>query len=107
MAAGDTDGVDSNGDLYINGGTINITGQSAFDYDGEAVNNGGTIIVNGSRTDTIPNQEFGGMKGGFKRTDMSEDDRMLGPMGVPQGEVPQGEVPQGERPQNKVGGKRQ
>ena len=107
MAAGDTDGVDSNGDLYINGGTINITGQSAFDYDGEAVNNGGTIIVNGSQTDTIPNQEFGGMKGGFKRTDMSEDDRMMGPMGVPQGEVPQGEVPQGERPQNKVGGKRQ
>ena len=34
MDAGDTDGVDSNGNLIINGGTIDITGQYAFDYDG-------------------------------------------------------------------------
>ena len=29
MGQGDTDGIDSNGDLYITGGTISITGQSA------------------------------------------------------------------------------
>ena len=47
------------------------------------------------------------MKGNFERNDMSEDDRMMGPMGIPQGEAPQGDVPQGERPQIKVRGKRQ
>lgn len=60
MGQGDTDGIDSNGDLYINGGTINITGQSACDYDGKAEKNGGTLIVNGSEVDTIPNQMMGG-----------------------------------------------
>lgn len=67
MAQGDTDGVDSNGDLYINGGTINISGQSAFDYDGTANKTGGTIIVNGTQTDTITNQMMGeGMPGGMQ-----------------------------------------
>jgi len=33
MGAGDTDGVDANGDIIINGGTINVTGNSTFDYD--------------------------------------------------------------------------
>ncbi len=47
MGEGDTDGVDSNGDISINGGTISITGRSAFDYDGKAEHNGGTIIENG------------------------------------------------------------
>ena len=67
MGAGDTDGVDSNGDIYINGGTINITGQSSFDYDGTAEHNGGTIIVNGEETDEITNQMMGGPggQGGF------------------------------------------
>ena len=50
MAEGDTDGVDSNGDIIINGGTIDITGQSTFDYDGTAEYNGGTIIENGDIT---------------------------------------------------------
>lgn len=63
MGAGDTDGIDANGDIYINGGTVDVTGQSPFDYDGKAEHNGGTIIVNGSETDEITNQ-FGGM-GGF------------------------------------------
>ena len=63
MGAGDTDGIDSNGNLYINGGTINITGQSPFDYDGEAKYNGGTIIVNGETTNTITNQMMGGGMG--------------------------------------------
>ena len=60
MGAGDTDGIDSNGNIYINGGTINITGNSPFDYDGEAKYNGGTIIVNGETTNTITNQFMGG-----------------------------------------------
>ncbi|HCA05112.1 MAG TPA: hypothetical protein DEO32_04340 [Ruminococcaceae bacterium] len=64
MGQGDTDGVDSNGNIYINGGTISINAQSPFDYDGEAKKNGGTIIVNGTETDDITNQ-FGGMGGGM------------------------------------------
>lgn len=63
MGQGDTDGIDSNGNLYINGGTINITGNSPFDYDGEAKYTGGTIIVNGEKTNTITNQMMGGRGG--------------------------------------------
>ena len=63
MGQGDTDGIDSNGDLEITGGTINITGNSAFDYDGELTHTGGTIIVNGQETDNITNQFGGGMNG--------------------------------------------
>lgn len=59
MGSGDTDAVDSNGNIYINGGSINITAQSAFDYDGTAKYNGGTIIVNGEKTTTITNQMMG------------------------------------------------
>ena len=64
MGAGDTDAVDSNGNLYINGGTLDITAQSAFDYDGMAEYNGGTIIVNGVQVNSITNQMMGG-QGGF------------------------------------------
>ena len=60
MGQGDTDGLDSNGDLYITGGTIDITGQSACEYDGRAEKTGGTLIVNGQETDSIPNQMMGG-----------------------------------------------
>ena len=60
MGAGDTDGIDSNGNIVINGGTINVTGNSTFDYDGTAQYNGGTIIVNGQQIDYIPNQMMGG-----------------------------------------------
>lgn len=60
MGAGDTDAIDSNGDLLLNGGTLNITAQSPFDYDGSAQNNGTEITVNGTRTDTITNQMMGG-----------------------------------------------
>ncbi len=59
MAQGDTDGIDSNSDIYINGGTLDISGQSTFDYDGTAEYNGGTIIENGTETNSISNQEFG------------------------------------------------
>ena len=60
MASGDTDGVDSNGDIKISGGSINVTGNSTFDYDGTATYTGGTIIVNGVRVDTIPKSTVGG-----------------------------------------------
>ena len=60
MGNGDTDGVDSNGDIIINGGTINVTGNSTFDYDGEGTINGGTVICNGEKVTTLPNQIMGG-----------------------------------------------
>ncbi len=65
MGQGDTDGIDSNGDIYINGGTVDITGQSTFDYNGKAENNGGTIIENGTETNTISNRMMGGHGGGM------------------------------------------
>ena len=63
MSAGDTDGIDANGSIVVNGGTINITGNSSFDYDGTAQLNGGTLIVNGQTLDYIPNQMMGGFGG--------------------------------------------
>ena len=64
MGQGDTDAVDSNGNIYINGGSLNITARSSFDYDGEAKYTGGTIIANGEETNTITNQMMGGTGGG-------------------------------------------
>ena len=64
MGSGDTDAVDSNGNLYVNGGTLDITANSPFDYDGTAKYTGGTIIVNGQTVNTITNQMMGGA-GGF------------------------------------------
>ena len=60
MEQGDTDGVDSNGDIIINGGTINIIGNSPFDYDGTGKINGGTVMCNNEQVTTIPNQMIGG-----------------------------------------------
>ena len=60
MGAGDTDGVDSNGNIIINGGTISVTGNSTFDYDGTGTINGGTVIVNGETVTSLPNQMMGG-----------------------------------------------
>ena len=54
MADGDTDGIDSNGDIKISGGTINVTGSSTFDYDGTATFTGGTIVINGVQVDSFP-----------------------------------------------------
>lgn len=64
MGSGDTDAVDSNGNLIINGGTLDITAQSPFDYDGTCEKTGGTLIINGTETDTISNQMMGGGMGG-------------------------------------------
>ena len=65
MSAGDTDGVDANGSIAVNGGSISITGSSGFDYDGTAQLNGGTVIVNGQTLTSIPNQMMGGGFGGM------------------------------------------
>ena len=71
MAGGDTDAFDSNGDIYINGGTIDISAASAFDPNGTAQLNGGTVTVNGQIiTQIIPSQMgggAGGMPGGMRR----------------------------------------
>ncbi|MBR1757941.1 MAG: carbohydrate-binding domain-containing protein [Lachnospiraceae bacterium] len=82
MGQGDTDGIDSNGNIIINGGTVNVTGNSTFDYDGQGVINGGTVIVNGSEVTTLPNQMMGGgqMGGG-----MGFNNQMGGQMGQPGG----------------------
>ena len=64
MGAGDTDGIDSNGNIIVNGGTIRVNGSSTFDYDGSAQYNGGVIIANGQQVASIPNQMVGG-RGGF------------------------------------------
>ena len=83
MGAGDTDGFDANGNIYINGGTISVTGNSAFDWDGEAQLNGGTVIVNGEEVTELTNQMMGGM-GGFG-----------GGHGGMGGQMPNGEMPEG------------
>ncbi len=81
MGQGDTDAIDSNGDIYINGGTLTITAQSPFDYDGTAKYTGGTMIVNGQTITTITNQ-FAGQAGGAM------------PGGQAQGQAAQGQAPQ-------------
>ena len=65
MGAGDTDAIDSNGNIIITGGTISVNGNSAFDYDGSAIFTGGTVYVNGQQVTTLPNQMMGGGMGGF------------------------------------------
>ena len=63
MAEGDTDALDSNGTLTINGGYINITAQFAFDFDLTASLNGGTVIVNGTQVTSITNSMMEGGRG--------------------------------------------
>ena len=66
MGAGDTDGIDSNGNLSISGGTISVTGSSSFDVDGTISFTGGTVYVNGQPVSSIPNQMMGGGMGGMR-----------------------------------------
>lgn len=50
----ETDAMDANGDIIINGGIIEITGAGGgFDCDGKAVYNGGEIYINGKKVDSI------------------------------------------------------
>jgi hypothetical protein len=69
VGQGDTDALDANGNIYVSGGTINVTSTvSSFDYDGTATYTGGTIIINGTQVDSIPEETMGmgGMQmGGF------------------------------------------
>lgn len=85
MDNGDTDGIDSNGNLYINGGTIDITANSPFDYDGEAKYSGGTIIVNGETTNTITNQMMTG-----PGRDMNRDNQEGGMNQAPKNDMNRG-----------------
>lgn len=87
MGQGDTDAIDCNGNITVNGGTIDITAQvSSFDYDGTATYNGGTIIINGEEVNGIPEPVM--MGGGM-------GDRQMG------GQAPGGQAPGG---QNGFGG---
>ncbi len=61
VGSGDTDAFDSNGSIYINDGTINVTANSAFDSDGTAQLNGGTVTVNGQVITSITQSQMGGM----------------------------------------------
>ena len=63
VGSGDTDGFDANGNIYINGGIINVTANSAFDADGTAQLNGGTVTVNGQIITQITQSPMGGMGG--------------------------------------------
>ena len=72
MGAGDTDGIDSNGDLTINGGNISIECNSPFDYVGTGALNGGTVVVNGEEVTELTNQFEGGM-GGMNRDGMGKE----------------------------------
>ena len=99
MGQGDTDGLDANGDIIVNGGTINVTAQmSSFDYDGKAEFNGGTIIINGEQVDEIPQSMMPGGMGG--RDGMKFNGQM--PDGGPPPEMSDGgtppEMPDGEQP---------
>ena len=64
MASGDTDAFDSNGSLFITGGTVNINAQSAFDYVANASMTGGTVTVNGEQVSDITASMMGGGMGG-------------------------------------------
>ena len=100
MGQGDTDGIDSNGNIFINGGEISITGQSACDYDGTAELNGGTLTVNGQQVTTIPNQMMGGgmgrgmMAGGQDMPQMNGDSGFDPASSGERPEMPEGGLPQ-------------
>ncbi len=85
MAQGDTDALDSNGDLTISGGTLNISAASAFDYDGTGTYTGGTLIVNGEQVTELT-QSMMGPGGG------------LGPGGNMGGMKPDGNMGGGQPP---------
>ncbi|MDO5118352.1 MAG: hypothetical protein Q4D34_07690, partial [Eggerthellaceae bacterium] len=81
------DALDTNGDLIINGGTVDITAQFAFDFDGRGELNGGTVIVNGEQVTELTNSMMmgGGMGGPGGRGGMQPPEGADGewPMGGP------------------------
>lgn len=67
VGEGDTDCIDSNGNITVTGGTIQLVGQSGFDFDGTAVYTGVDITINGEKQSEIknsmmmrPQNDFGG-----------------------------------------------
>ena len=60
VGQGDTDPIDSNGNITVNGGTIKMTGQTGFDFDGTATYTGGDIYFNGEKQTEIVNSIPGG-----------------------------------------------
>lgn len=93
MSQGDTDAIDSNGYIYINGGNVNINAQFAFDFALGAELNGGNVTVNGQKVTQISNSM---MAGGFGfnnqgQPQMPQDGQFgqFGQMGPHQGERPQ------------------
>ncbi len=54
MNGEDPDGLDSNADMIISGGTVSITG-AGIDYDGKLDFSGGTVIIDGVTVDEIRN----------------------------------------------------
>ena len=55
MRGDDTDAIDSNADLIITGGVIELFG-SGIDYDGDLTFTGGTVSVDGQEVSSISNQ---------------------------------------------------
>ena len=55
VGEGDTDCIDSNGNITVTGGTIQLVGQSGFDFDGTAIYTGGDITINGEKQSEIKN----------------------------------------------------
>lgn len=55
MSGEDTDAIDSNADLIITGGVIELFG-SGIDYDGDLIFSGGTVSVDGIEVSSIQNQ---------------------------------------------------
>ena len=60
VGQGDTDPIDSNGNITVTGGTIKLIGQSGFDFDGTATYTGGDIYINGEKQTEIVNSIPGG-----------------------------------------------
>ena len=60
VGQGDTDPIDSNGNVTVTGGTIKMTGQTGFDFDGTATYTGGDIYLNGEKQTEIVNSMPGG-----------------------------------------------
>ena len=82
VGQGDADPIDSNGNITVTGGTIKMTGQTGFDFDGTATYTGGDIYINDEKQTDIVNSMPGGG----------------GPNGGPQGNGgPVGPAPGGRR----------
>ena len=100
MAWGDTDGLDSNGYIYINGGTVDVTGINTFDCEIEQVFNGGTVIINGEEVDELPEDmihnpnDIPEMPAGYDGKKGEDDYSKEGPPGS----QPPKEKPKGDKP---------